>query len=148
MTIIRNTNGAGLERLKGFITDLTNEKVVVGVTSGTNGVRGNALIAMVHEFGSPSKGIPERSFLRSTVLEQADKYAKIIAETIPQAINGGMSEHDAYSRLGTVAMNDVKMKIASGEFAPLSQKTIDRKGSSKPLIDTGALRQSITFEVR
>ena len=33
-------------------------------------------------------------------------------------------------------------------FKSLNQKTIDRKGSSKPLVDTGELRNSITYEVR
>jgi hypothetical protein len=30
----------------------------------------------------------------------------------------------------------------------LKQSTIDRKGSSKPLIDTGELRNSISYEVK
>jgi len=146
--IINDTRGQGLQRLISTLRDMGRKKVYVGVTKSTNGSRGNALIAMVHEFGSPSKNIPARSFLRSTVLEQADKYAQIIGETIPNAVASGMSIEDAYAGLGTVAMNDVKRKIANGPFAPLKDTTVKRKGSSKPLIDDGDLRKSIKYEVR
>lgn len=144
--IIRNTEGKGLKKLINYIQGLTKQDVVVGVTRSSNGARGNAIIAASHELGLGNN--PERSFLRSTMIEQADKYAKLIGETIPQAIKSGTSERDAYSKLGTIAMNDVKLKIASGPFTPLKQATIDRKGSSKPLIDSGNLRQSITWEIR
>lgn len=144
--IIKNTQGKGLEALKEHIGELVKERVFVGVPRSSNGARGNALIGMVHEFGLGNN--PERSWLRSTMTEQSSKYAKLIAETIPESIKNGMSAHDAYSRLGTLAVNDVKLKLASGEFVALKQATIDRKGSSKPLIDTGNLRQSINYEIR
>lgn len=144
--IIKNTQGKGLEALKEHIGELVKERVFVGVPRSSNGARGNALIGMVHEFGLGNN--PERSWLRSTMTEQSSKYAKLIAETIPESIKSGMSAYDAYSRLGTLAVNDVKIKLASGEFVALKQATIDRKGSSKPLIDTGNLRQSINYEIR
>ena len=53
-----------------------------------------------------------------------------------------------YEKIGLVASNDVKEYFVMGDFEPLKQKTIDRKGSSKPLIDTSELRNSITWEVR
>ena len=128
-----------------YLKELNKERVYVGVPRSSNGIRGNAMIAMVHEFGI---NVPERSFLRSTVLEQADKYARIFATNIPDAIKNGTPAYEAYSRLGTIAMNDVRLKIASGEFAALAPATIKRKKSSKPLIDTGNLRQSINYEIR
>lgn len=146
--IIKNTNGKGLAKLMTYLKELNKEKVYVGVPRSSNGIRGNAMIAFVMEFGSVSKNIPERSYLRSTILEQADKYSKILSETIPDAIKDGARPHDAYSRLGIIAMNDVRLKIASGEFAALAPATIKRKKSSKPLIDTGMLRQSISYEVK
>ena len=143
--IIKNTNGKGLAKLMTYLKELNKERVYVGVPRSSNGIRGNAMIAMVHEFGI---NVPERSFLRSTVLEQADKYARIFATNIPDAIKNGTPAYEAYSKLGTIAMNDVRLKIASGEFAALAPATIKRKKSSKPLIDTGNLRQSINYEIR
>lgn len=149
--IIRNTNGEGLQRLGTYIRDLANKQIVVGVTAEHNARPdggSNALIGAVHEFGSPSNGIPERSWLRSTMMEQGDKYARLMAENVPQAIANGTSAEVAYNKVGETAANDVKVKIGSGNFTPLKQATIDRKGSSKPLIDDGHFRRSISHEVR
>lgn len=150
MTILKDTKGKGLQKLEAFLKDMQGHKLYVGVTKSSNSRpkdgASNALIAYVHEFGV---GVPERSFLRSTVLEQAQKYVKIQRDNIIPAIKSGvMTAEEAYRRLGIVASNDVKLKITNGPFTALDQKTIDRKGSSKPLIDTGELRQSITYEVR
>lgn len=150
MPILKNTNGKGLQKIEAFLKDMQGHKLYVGVTKSSNSRpkdgASNALIAYVHEFGV---GVPERSFLRSTVLEQAQKYVKIQRDNIIPAIKSGvMTAEEAYRRLGIVASNDVKLKITNGPFTALDQKTIDRKGSSKPLIDTGELRQSITYEVR
>ena len=71
----------------------------------------------------------------------------MVAEDIPKAIKNGMSSYDAYSVLGTQAMNDVKFRIVSGSYAPLNPKTIKAKGSSKPLIDDGHYKNSITYRV-
>ncbi|MDF7681191.1 hypothetical protein PT300_11600 [Enterobacteriaceae bacterium ESL0689] len=50
--------------------------------------------------------------------------------------------------MGEKLAGEVKRKIQSGIAPPLDPKTIARKGSSRPLIDTGNLLQSITYEVR
>ena len=150
MPILKDTKGNGLHKLEAFLKGMQGHKLYVGVTKSSNSRgkdgKSNALIAYVHEFGI---GVPERSFLRSTVLEQAKKYAQIQRDNIIPAIKSGtMTADEAYRRLGIVASNDVKAKMVNGPFTPLKQQTVDRKGSSKPLIDTGELRQSITYEVR
>ena len=131
-----------------YLKELNKERVYVGVPRSSNGIRGNATIAMVHEFGSMANNIPERSFLRSTVLEQADKYARIFAPIFQMQLRMAHLPYEAYSRLGTIAMNDVRLKIASGEFAALAPATIKRKRSASRLVDTGNLRQSINYEIR
>lgn len=151
MTIIRNTNGAGLESLKNYIGDLTQKHIVVGVTPEHNARPdggSNAMLGAIHEFGVPSKNIAERSWLRSTIVENGAEYSKALAEGIPNAIARGIDADVAYNTLGEKASGDVKFKIANGSFTPLKQKTIDRKGSSKPLIDKGHFRLSISHEVR
>jgi len=79
-------------------------------------------VATFHEFGTSRT--PERSFLRATI--DANK-----------------------SELQTETLNIFK-KVSSGSIdamrglkPDLDPKTIDRKGSSKPLIDTGQLVNSI-----
>lgn len=50
--------------------------------------------------------------------------------------------------LGLRAVGDVQSRIADGIEPAISKATAARKGSTKPLIDTGRLRQSIDSEVR
>ena len=106
-----------------------------------------ALIAAVHEFGSTVRNIPERSFLRSTMNENMAKYIRMNRGNLQRVVNGHQSMHTALSLLGQVAVGDVKRKIRNGPFAELQPSTIRRKGSSKPLIDSGMLMQSVTYEV-
>lgn len=150
MPIIRSTQGQGLSRLQNYLEELNKSKVYVGVTKSTapreQGQTNSAVIAYVHEFGI---GVPERSFMRSTIIENAQKYQQIHRDNILPAIRSGvLSAEECYRRLGTVAQSDMQQKMVNGSFTPLKEETIKRKGSSKPLIDTGALRQAITYEVR
>jgi hypothetical protein len=51
----------------------------------------------------------------------------------------------ALERLGVVATGEVKREFVVGSFVPLKPETIRRKKSSRPLIHTGQLRQSINY---
>lgn len=52
----------------------TNGSVEVGVF---NGPEDRAYIALIHEYGAPSRNIPERSFMRSAFNENNEKMNKI-----------------------------------------------------------------------
>lgn len=150
--IIRDTNLSGLRGLIDTLRNMNREKVMVGVPASSNtmhdGEINMATLAAVHEFGAPSRGIPERSFLRSAIIEGADKIADETAKGLRFYMQQG-KEVDLvfYNRMGMFAANLVKAKMVNGPFTPLKDRTIERKGSSKPLIDTGALRQAITWVV-
>ena len=53
-----------------------------------------------------------------------------------------------YEKIGIIIVNDIKTTMVTGNFTPLKSSTIKAKGSTKPLIDTGELRNSISYEVR
>lgn len=106
----------------------------------------NAEIALVHEFGSPAMNIPERSFLRSTVDANREAYHKAI-ERIAQHKLDGKDTSQEIERLGLRGAADVKRTIQAGIDPPLKPETIARKGSSKPLVDTGQLISSIAHRV-
>lgn len=123
--------------------------VRVGVPSGTTEADGTpvALIAAVHEFGSPERGIPERPFLRTTIQANKGKYVQLNRKNLVAVLNKTMTVEQALGQLGEVAKGDVQANIRDGTFKPLEDATIKRKGSKKPLIDTGQLRQSIAWEI-
>lgn len=146
--ILKDINGRAFDELRSRIDGLRT-KVNVGIPAGKTDPDGTpvALIAAVHEYGAPEKGIPERSFLRSSIHENRDKYVQLNRRNLVAALHGKMNIEQALGQLGEVAAGDVKAKIASGDFASLKPETIKRKGSSKPLIDTGQLRQSVAWEI-
>ena len=150
----------GLKRLRERMKDC-NKGVLVGVPEGAKAKQrikkagspdrtvesGTALamVAAVHEFGSPEQGIPERSFLRSGIREGVPKFNRLNEANLRAVVLGSKTVDQSLDMLGVVASGEVKRKIRQGPFQPLKQATIDRKGSSKPLIDTAQLVQSITY---
>lgn len=152
MTITRNTNLDGLDGLIDVLRALDREQVKVGVPASKNPIHSGtinmATLAAVHEFGAPSQGIPERSFLRSAIIEGQDKLSDEVANGLRAYMRQGKAVDLVFlNNIGMFASNLVKLKIVNGPFKPLADITVKRKGSSKPLIDTGALRQAITWVV-
>ena len=103
-----------------------------------------AVIAAIHEFGLG--GMPQRSFLRSAYDENKPMLNRMGDNIVNGAIKG-MSVGTALNQLGNVVQGMVQRKIVDGPFVPNSPATIKRKRSSKPLIDTGHLRQSIRYTI-
>ena len=119
------------------------------VKAGT-GVTDLVTIAAVHEFGAPKRGIDQRSFLRSAFdehrreLEQilaGEKSKLLVALVRRQNINGAIRL--SLNRVGLLHTKHVQAKIRSNIPPPLAAATIERKGSSRTLIDSGQLVQSI-----
>ena len=103
-----------------------------------------AVIAAIHEFGLGD--MPQRSFLRSAY----DENLPMIDKMIQRVANGavfGLGTNAALNQLGNVVQGMVQRKIVDGPFVPNSPATTKRKKSSKPLIDTGHLRQSIRYVI-
>lgn len=108
----------------------------------------NAELGIIHEFGAPERGIPERSFMRSTAKEESKNVAKLAEIQIKESLNGEISAYDAFSVIGNYLQVKIVDKITDGNFEENTKETIKRKKSSKPLIDTGQLRASITYEIK
>ena len=109
----------------------------------------NAQIGAVHEFGSISNNIPARSFIRMPLEAEMGKWiAKEGKRYFNDAVNGNLQHF--FTRVGLKAeeiIQDAFVTRGFGQWAENKPATIARKGSSMPLIDTGALRASISSEV-
>jgi len=102
-------------------------------------------IASFHEFG---RGVPERSFIRNTVDAKASDYKahiRYLADQMLAKITGQMSAKKSLEIIGQLVQSNILTAIESGIPPELSEKTIKRKGSSRPLDDTGQLKSSITY---
>lgn len=151
--IIRNEYNGGLKGFLERFRDTGKPKVYIGVPASNNGIHKDskiniATLLALHVYGAPTRGIPQRDPLRPPLIANAQRYTDLMAQGIKNALANGTDPNVVYEKIGIVASNDVKDYFVSGSFKPLDQKTIDRKGSSKPLIDTGEMRSSITYEVR
>lgn len=96
-----------------------------------------ASLAAVLEFGNES--IPSRPFLRQTLAENQEKYTTLFVKLF----ESGISIEQIYEQIALIAQGDVQQNIVNGKWTANAPSTIKRKKSSKPLIDTGKLRQSV-----
>lgn len=148
---LREQDGPALKHMRaGFAAMKARPHARVGVMQDGEAASGEltmAALAVIHEFGAPSAGIPERSFLRSTLAENRAEYVKMAGRLVRGIMLGKFDTEKALNMLGARVANDVKAKIKGGIPPENADSTIARKGSSKPLIDTGRLLGSITWSV-
>jgi hypothetical protein len=131
-----------INRVKGL------DRVAVGVPSSENARSDevtNAMLAAIMEYGAPSAGIPERPFLRNTVRANLDNYKRLNRINIIKVLRGEMSMEQALDLLGVMAVGHVQKFVYSNTYV-LKESTIKAKGSSRALIDTAQLVQSINYE--
>ena len=144
----------GYKRLKSTLRELDDAHVYVGVLQDRGSERTSdgkitlAGYAAVNEFGSEDGRVPERSFLRSTVDEERDTYEQALQRGLGKVIDGTSTTERELGLVGARVSRDVKRKIRELKEPANAPLTIERKGSANPLIDTGRLRQSITFLVK
>ena len=137
----------GIHESKGDQTKLVPAKgLLAGL--GKNAPNGVRVIDVANwmEFGTST--VPARSFIRAWFDETQAADRKQIRKVMRAALDGELTQDQALEILGLRFVGSIQERISKGIPPPLAQSTIDRKGSSTPLIDTGQLRSSITHEVR
>jgi hypothetical protein len=105
----------------------------------------NVEVASFNEYGLGN--VPERSFIRDTFDAQRGDYQLIIRRLAARVIAGQMTRRYALQVVGQKVESDIKRRIEMGIPPPNAPETIKRKGSSKTLIDTGQMKNSITYAV-
>ena len=101
----------------------------------------NAQVGAINEFGT--EHIPARPWLNPGVASGNAEYLSIIEKTL--ADDGTMTQ--ALNKVGVVAVGKVQKYMTDLRTPPNAASTIKKKGSSNPLIDSGALRQSVTYKI-
>lgn len=137
-----------LERLGDIPTGLN--AVAVGLPEGSNDYPDGTSIIMVgtvHEFGSEARGIPQRSYLRSTVVENKREYKSLHRKLALKVVRGEMTTERALATIGLIVQRDVVAKITDISDPPLKHRR-DKEGAlGNPLVKTGHLRRAITFKI-
>lgn len=98
--------------------------------------------ATIHNFGL---GVPKRPFMDIAFAKNKKEYKKIILKSFNKIEDLNIIQFA--NKLGLKAQGDVQKSIVNLRLPANNQQTIDAKGSSNPLIDSGHMLQSVTFEV-
>ena len=129
------------------VTYMRSHEVVVGAKGE------HSDLLYLHEAGVPSRNIPPRPVLGPALAQ--NKVKKAMKNHMRRAMYLAVLKGDIRSaenelkQAGMVGESACKKWITDGtHLAPNAPSTIAKKGSSKPLIDTGALLNSITYELR
>ncbi len=153
VTISKNTHLAGLEAVRARVRALAESKVYVGVPAGKSEPDGTSLgqVAAWTEFGTRNSDgsvrSPERPFLRTGINRAVKKMGPLNRSNLRQVVDGRMAVGTALDLLGVFAVGEVKQGMVDGPFAANAPSTIAKKGSDKPTIDSGNLRQAVTHVV-
>lgn len=140
------------------IQRLNKSSVVIGILSSgrggaPKGSRSGALgklsvlaVGEIHEFGL---GVPQRSFIRDWFDENGARASERIKRVAQLVVAGETTARKGMDLVGLWAQGSIQERMAStpGNWQALAPITVRRKGSSRPLIDTGQLRSAITFRV-
>lgn len=168
--------GGGVARIKTAMAALKQTTVLVGIPASSSSRDGdgpnNAALGYLHEFGSPARNIPARPFLVPGVKAAAPRAAAELAKAGRAALTGeARAVLPHLHAAGMVAASSVKNTINQGVDPPLSDRTLmaraarGRQGAKDelnaraagmtlgmaaavPLVDTGAMRNAITYVVK
>lgn len=118
----------------------------------------NATIGHEHEYGRPSRNLPQRSFLRMPCFGALPEAIKATTNWRRTFIDKGAK--GMLVTLGRLGEKAIRLAFDSGSVAmggfntggfelwrPLAPSTVQRKGHDTILIETGQLRQSISSRV-
>ena len=146
---------------------LKRKKIKIGVLGNDSELQ---MIAAVHEYGAdipvtpkmrawfagngyPLKSsttvikIPERSFLRTGRDKNKGAIANKVKTMLPDVIDNNVSVDVFMNMIGQEYAGLIQKEMRNLRTPPNSRMTIERKGSSNPLIDSGRLLGAIKHEV-
>ena len=164
------TTGDKFNRIPDLVRELqylASHQVEIGIfaDASRDGAVPMLVIAAANEFGAkipkrqarfedlddenPEKWviIPERSYLRAWFDENVDVLQATMERLIGQVVEGKISGRAALETIGGYVVTHVQAYMVDLKTPPNAPSTIARKGSSNPLIDTGQLKDAITWQV-
>lgn len=125
------------------------EEMQRNIDSGMAYSKAHALY--IQEHGSPLWQVPPRPVLEPGIKSRQSAIAKQLAGAVTAAIDGDQTEVDRRLHMaGQIGEDGAKswFENPANQWPPNSPKTIRKKGSDSPMIDTGEMRKSITHVVR
>lgn len=94
--------------------------------------------------------IPARPFMALATENLKKKMPRILKKWLPLLLSGRVTYAQFMAYMGQRGVDELKAAMREGQWAPLSARTLSnrRHGGDVPLIDTGKLINSISFEIK
>lgn len=137
--MVKVVNHININKILNDITRLDGTVVSAGVMDSKNATK-----AAINEYGTSK--IPQRPFMRTAVSRHGKSWGEKSAKSV-QSVIKGMPISQVTELVGMQMKSDISSTLTNGPWTPNSVVTIAKKGSSRPLIDTGELRASINYKV-
>lgn len=148
---------------------LSKNKLEIGILSEEQSAE-VLMIASVHEFGvritvtdamraylhaigihlrkdTEEINIPERSYIRAGFDQHVDEIEQVAEKLLDGVLQGRTTARAMLEALGGQVVSKMQAFLIDLQDPPLHPATVERKGSSSPLTDTGQLQSSITWRV-
>ena len=122
-----------------------------------------AAVAAQNEYGNPTKNIPARPFIRPAIAHNQKKWQDIGQRGLKAVLAKKSTVTAVLDMIGIAAVGDVQHSISLVYSPPLKRATIEARlarrthkgrltrnqaaGISKPLIDTGHMQATVSYEV-
>lgn len=150
----RRTRGVDLDSV---ISELERKVIKTGYFEHSKYEDGMpvAQAAATNELGSITQHVPPRPTMRPSMTKNKQVYADALQRGIKASIKGDIDLSDVLEQIGHLSAGHVGEAIRDLNEPPLSIKTIQARArraasgmaSSKPLVDTGQMLQSVTSKV-
>lgn len=152
--------------MQATLEKIDGKKVSVGVLGGGE----QTWLAAIHEYGCKIEvtpkmrkylaatglhlkaatthiTIPERAFLRNGYDENKDEVIAKAEAVLGDVIGGTMSEQKLFELVGLLLKSKIQDYARDLNSPPNHPYTVERKGSSNPLVDTGDMIGAINYKV-
>lgn len=91
--------------------------------------------------------IPERAFIRGGFDENEKKFSTKAQRLLKKVILGQLDLTSFFNFMGDYIVSELQRYMTNLSDPPNSDATVAAKGRSSPLIDTGRLRNAITYQI-
>lgn len=140
------------------VSDLATKDVLVGIPDSAPERKddepiSNAQIGYIQENGAPGANIPARPWLVPGVRDAQDRIADRLGKGAKAALNGQDQADQTLHSAGLIGQNAARAKINSNIQPKLADSTLAARRArgvtrTNTLVDTGQLRNSVTYVVR
>jgi hypothetical protein len=118
-------------------------KVKVGFPAGKTD-KDVLSIAIWNHFGT-SRGIPPRPFITIAMFKNRGAIRSDLRKIASSTVAKGIPVSRQLPKLGAKGAGMIQDQIAANTPPPNAPSTVKQKGSSRTLIDSGRMRQSVTW---